>query len=113
MSEPREYTAEEVRELVYAHFWSIIDYWSNLPDIDKRDAVSGCVFSVLSMLDGSTLGLPAFAIVTEPHPLDKEFHQKRGENWFPENDTSSQRGNIADVMLHEFFHKADPKRSKA
>ncbi len=33
------------------------------------------------MLDGSTLGIPAFDLVARVHPTAKQFHIDNGENW--------------------------------
>lgn len=107
--EPREYTNEEIRNMFYDRVWMMIDWWSKQPSKDKREAISGCVFSIFAMLDGCNLDFPACAVVTDPCEDDKEYHKKHGENWFPQNDVSSLKGNITDMALHEHFFNAQPK----
>jgi hypothetical protein len=61
----------------------------------------GLAFSLLVILDGGT-DLPGFKLSPDPHPSDKEFNQKRGENWFPKDcDIAGE--------LHELFRNFKPE----
>ena len=101
MTTPRAYTVEEVREQFLAHIRQTAAYWANLPDLSSKDRCDGVAFSILNVLDGSTM-LPAFNLTVAPHPEDKDYHIKNGENWY-EPDML-----INDCMLHEEFYK-EPK----
>ena len=94
---PREYTPEEVRDMLIKRIHTIVDYWAN----DSRtpgtkEKIEGAAFTILSLLDGCHLELPGFTVSPNPHPEDKQYHIERGENWFPEN--------VSLGVLHEFFH---------
>ena len=108
MSEPREYTTEEVRKKVINHIWMMIDYWehdSRAPTTRRK--LSGLAHSICAMLDGCSGGIPAFVVAPIPHPSDKEFHKDEGENWFPENDTSNIKCDIGPIheYLYQYGHK--------
>lgn len=101
MGKPRQYTEDEVREMFLRHVWLMIDYWDANKQ-DKREAMEGLAFSILTTLDGCAMALPGFAVIPQPHPDDKQFCIGEGENWFPPFDTT----NPCDIGggLHEVFH---------
>lgn len=109
---PREMTPNEVREALLCHLWEIIDYWDQFEDREGartvRDRISGAVFSVLSTLDGSSIGLPGFIIMPDPCEEDRDYLTQHGINWFP-NATADGRTDIG--PLHEEFHKFDPRKT--
>ncbi len=120
-AEPRAYTREEIRAKVFLHAWNLIDYWNTTPtpyahgiqplgdalddalDI-QRTRISGAVFSIFSMLDGSSMGLPGFLVTPNPQPEDEQYLRDFGENWFPE-------GVDIGGELHSVFLKHDPERT--
>jgi len=104
---PREYTENEVTERFLEHIWDYVRYWNGL-DIDRSDKLEGLAFSILTAIDGGSLGLPSFILAPSPHPDDKEFHQQNGERWFPENHNVNITCDIAGG-LHELFLKYRPK----
>lgn len=87
-SAPRVKTEEEVRKEFFDMVWSRIDYWvgvgdSNVPEeYGSRERIEGFAHSFLALLDGATM-FPGCDVVVSPHPEDKEFDEKNGENWFP------------------------------
>jgi hypothetical protein len=106
--EPRQYTVDEVRESFLRYVWTIIEYWEkeNLEPTggatsSVRGKLEGVAFSIMSALDGSPIGLPAFAVLPAPHPDDQEYCRTHGHNWFPSG------GDIG--PLHEHFFKYKPK----
>lgn len=105
--EARAYTEEEVREMFLKHMWAMVDYWATVEGKDSpktvRDRLSGLMHSMLTTLDGCSMGLPGFEVRPHPHESDKEYHQERGENWFPSD---------VDIggSLHEGMYKFDPQR---
>jgi len=103
--EPREYTTEEVRNLFLKKMKEIADVWANSPNKSASERCNGVAFSILAELDGESSTLPAFIVAPAPHPDDKEFNRKKGENWFPENpDESKIKGDISGE-LHELWYK--------
>lgn len=80
----RAYTEEEIADMIYAHLEALARYWARESRaIDPYDKCMGMAHSMLSVLSGSTVNLPAFDLIPCPHPDDKSFHEENGENWFP------------------------------
>lgn len=44
---------------------NLSEYWANVPDKSKQDALDGLAFSILNLFDGTSLGCPALKIVVE------------------------------------------------
>lgn len=102
MSEPREYTPEEVRAMFLQHIRTLVKYWERVPQAPTaREKLEGLAFSILVTLDGEADGLPAFDVVPCPHESDKDYHRDEGENWFPS-------GVPLPGALHEYFHQPKP-----
>ena len=110
---PREYTADEVREMLLSHIHGLCGYWRTCKtDQDRLEALA---FSILVALDGGSLALPVFAVIPMPHEDDKLYHIENGENWVPEFTLSVRKGaarrardgEICDIggVLHEHFLK--------
>lgn len=92
----RAYTEKEMRDRMLSHMKSLVKYWSNEKS-DSYEACDGLAFSILSMIDGSTMSVPALDIIPAPHPEDKEYCQSCNENWF-------EPKVINNCMLHELWH---------
>lgn len=105
---PRAYTENEVRNKLLDEIWMLIDYWHNAERSD-RERMEGLAFSILSALDGASLGLPKFIVAPDPHPHDKGWNQSEGENYFPENYALPIHCDIAGG-LHELFYGRKPKK---
>lgn len=110
---PRAWTTDEVREKFLDRVWAMVNYWSREATAaggDVQGVMEGLAFSILSILDGGSLELPAFIVAPAPHPEDLEYHQGEGENWFPENHEIEERI-AADIggSLHELFYDARPR----
>jgi hypothetical protein len=95
---PRAYTTEEVTEQLMEGFVNSVRYWQTQPNCGTmEDRVSGVVFSVLAMLDGSQIDLPAFDLMPSPTEEDKEYCISEGENYYdPET--------VISTSLHELFY---------
>jgi hypothetical protein len=99
---PRQLTDDEVREEFLEHVRVMVRYWakeSRVTDVEEK--LSGLAHSILSAIDGSAAAIPGFALVPRPHPDDKEYNRKNGENWYPEPHLEHD---IAG-SLHELFYK--------
>ncbi len=107
MSEPREFTSDEVRDKVLQHVASMSEYWATVKLEPERDTVQqrldGLAFSILAMLDGASVDVPAFVVSSCPHETDKDYCQDKGENWFPQFPDVE----VCDIAggLHELYHK--------
>lgn len=105
---PRSYTANEIRQKYLELVWSYINYWETLPNKTDKERLEGLAFSMLVILDGGSEPLPGFVVAPIPHVGDKEFHESRGENWFPQNHETSVSCDIAG-RLHSLFLGIRPK----
>jgi len=93
------YSNEEVAKKFVEHFAAMADYWATIPNGGTTiERCRGLAFSLLSMIDGTNVGMPAFNLTPAPHPDDKKYHQEEGERWF-ESTTFN-----ADIMLHDMFY---------
>lgn len=91
------YTEDETRELFLDRARDIVDYWSNEKG-NKKECVSGAIFSILSMLDGCSSDLPGFRVSPICNESDKKYYIDKGEKFFDKN---------IDIAgcLHEQFYK--------
>ena len=99
--EPRAQTADELRDRFMDDCRNLVDYWAST-EIDRdtvRERLSGLLHSLLGIIDGSSMGLPAFDLTASPHPDDKAYHQARGENWIEPGTVIN-----ADDCLHEILY---------
>lgn len=99
MSEPRAYTADEVRDKLLDHVRALARYWAASPDKSPLERCEGVAFSILALLDGSHCGIPGFDLYPSQHPDDKAYHAARGENWYDEDVL------VNDCQLHELFYR--------
>ena len=88
--EPRVLTEQEVRDLFLKQCRALAHYWITTPEHNGhpdeiRRRVEGAIFSALVILDGGAIALPKFKVIPDPHPDDKAYCKKNGENWFPDN----------------------------
>lgn len=105
MSEPREYTTEEVRDKFLSHVSRMVDYWlreSRTPATEEK--MEGLAFSILTALDGCSADLPGFIVAPSPHADDKEYLRESGKNWYPENTADAITCDIGGG-LHEHWHR--------
>lgn len=81
----REYTRDEMGDMFMDHVRACVEFWSG--DLKEqhttRERLSGLAHSILVAIDGCSGGLPAFALVPQPHPDDMACHQSEGVNWYP------------------------------
>lgn len=105
----RELTPKEIRDRFIYRVAAEVRYWLEVPEsrcppgqdlVDWR--VKSVAYSILMMLDGCT-DLPRFLVAPDPHPDDREFDAGNGEDWFPENDASDVKANIAGSLHDDFI----------
>ena len=102
MKKTRAYTEEETRRMFIEYLWSILGECLT----DKRmktpqHKLEVFMHSTLAMMDGSAINLPGFLVIPNPHPDDKAYHQKHGENYFKKVDIGG--------CLHEMMYQYKPK----
>jgi len=99
----RAYTKEEARKKFLDQIHNTVDHWENESRAEtSKEKLDGLAFSILSMIDGSTMQIPSINIVLNPHTDDKEYHQEKGTNWFEEGMIIND-----DCHLHEFWHNKE------
>ncbi|MNU27288.1 hypothetical protein D3C71_156740 [compost metagenome] len=101
---PRAYTSDELRDKFLHEVRTIAAYWAGLPDHDRatgkamtvRDRCDGVAFSILALLDGTTLDIPGIDLVFQPDEEDKEYYIQNGENWI-------EPGTVVSTTLRHHF----------
>lgn len=101
MSEPRQYTTDEIRQQFIEHVRFLINESSRDLTRTCEDRIALFAFSLLCVFDGVTDGMPAFNLVPATHPTDMEFRRSHGENWWPPEGDGQ---NIANGALHEMLY---------
>lgn len=98
-TQPAAVTAAELRGQFLDTCRTYAGWWAdpaNTPDRTCRQRIEGFLHSVLCIIDGVT-GLPAFQVLADPHPDDKQYCIENGESWI-EPGTDITAGNI---YLHD------------
>ena len=111
MSEPREKTAEEIRDEFLGYLRTLVAYWLNAERAPTaKEKLEGLVFSTLVALDGGAGGLTgSFYLLPSCHESDPEYLKDNGENWWPTNAEALElaRG-VPPGALHEEWSRRDP-----
>jgi hypothetical protein len=95
---PRAYTREEVTEQILEGVVRNVRYWQKQPSCGTmEDRVEGVAFSILSMLDGSTMDIPAFNLSPDTEEDHINYCIEEGQNYY-DPDT------VVSTSLHELFH---------
>ena len=111
MNKPHQLTVEEVRERFLDHVHGLVDYWDRETRVQTcRERIEGVAFSILAAIDGSSVAIPGFLLVPNPHKDDKAYQRSMGEDWFP----PSPKGKVVDIAgsLHEHFAAGKRKRTR-
>ena len=108
MSEPREYTRDEIKKMFVTKMWQTLEYCLK----DERMKTSQhklevFMHSTLATLDGCGIDLPAFIIAPLSTEEDKQFYISEGENFYPINDQEKIKCDIAGG-LHEIMYSLKP-----
>lgn len=96
---PKVKTKEELREEFLNGVRGIVQYWLDAPHMDEKGRCEGVAFSILTMLDGGSGAFPcSIDLVARPHPDDKEFNIKEGNDYIEDGTIINE-----DVLLHEMI----------
>lgn len=79
----RAYTADEMRELFLDHIAGIVNYVAGENQKTCAEKLDLLVFSILNVINGTAMFMPAFELRPLPHPDDKAWNQEMGQNWWP------------------------------
>lgn len=98
----REYTTEEVREKFLRAIAARVDFWDRESRATtSREKLEGLTHSILALLDGCDIELPAFIVAPNPHPDDKEYCIQEELDYFPRGCEDHDIGG----GLHEVIRK--------
>lgn len=100
-SKSTEKTEEEIRAEFLGTINNLIDYWDTV-DTSTKEKLQGITHSILCILDGASSVFPSFIVAPNPHPDDKAYSISKQIPYFPENEDSNIKGNIAGVLHEEF-----------
>jgi hypothetical protein len=79
----RPWTQKEVQEKFIRHMWDLVNWWANeTRKPTAREKLEGLLHSFLATLDGDSGDLPAYTIIPDPHPSDKNYHIDQEENYY-------------------------------
>lgn len=97
----KEITVEEARHLFLTHVAVLVDYWEKESRVKtSQEKLEGLAFSLLTMLDGGSAGLPGYQIIPRSYQQDVEYAKEQGYDYYPENIDITQ-----DQALHEEIYK--------
>ena len=106
-----EYTKSEVRDQYLRHIAQLCKHWeTESRAVSTKEKLEGLAFSILSMLDGSTM-LPGCMIIPMSTTYDVEFYQENGSRWYaitPENKEFEQL-DIGGSLHEQFFSYTEPQ----
>lgn len=91
--------AEEVKGELLEYIRMIASEWSRYPDKTPKERCDGTAFSILTMIDGCSAGLPAFDLLVSPHEDDKQFDIDNGDDYY------EPKMMVNDCMLHNEYYK--------
>lgn len=104
--EPRAITPEELKWIFMQHMAGLVDYWANADKISGEPMTTqyrleGLMGSVLSVIDGCAIGLPAFELEVALRPIvdesDKDFAKEENYDWYPD-DKPDIAGGLHEVL---------------
>lgn len=99
MGDELKMSKEELRDAFMHHVRDMVRYWSQQNERNELRKLEGLAFSILSAIDGTSMGLPAFNLVARVHPDDKQYRIDQGKQWIEDGMCIND-----DVMLHEEFY---------
>lgn len=109
MHKAKMITRDESRYLLLKHVADLVTYWENEErHPSSREKLEGLAFSILSGLDGCSMGLPGFFLVPNATEEDVAYAIKQGFDWHrAPSEKESEILNDLDIggSLHEEIHR--------
>lgn len=82
---PREWTEGEIRAILFNRIAEILNDWEARENVADLDKCAGMVRNIFNLFEGNDPKFEAkIALVSEPHPDDKEYYLENGENYYEE-----------------------------
>lgn len=97
---PRAYTKVEVREQLLDKMREYAHAWATIPEKTAEERCNGLCFSLMNIFDGTSVGIPAFNLVTRPQPDAKAYDISHGRDHFAAGMAIND-----DVMLHDMYYE--------
>ena len=109
MTEPREYTAEEIREIFLDYVRNLVNFCEKETRKETlRERLESLAFHILVAIDGES-ALPPFILAPLPNSTDKAYYIENGKNYYPENNSSLIKGDIGGYLHDNFYKKKNEK----
>lgn len=102
----KEKTEDEVRTEFLNHIRHLVKYWEKVDDRDCKGKLEGLAFSILAMLDGTSVDICGFIVAPSTHEDDKQYYIDNGEDYYPQNHESDIKCDIAG-SLHDLFYEKE------
>jgi hypothetical protein len=117
---PRAYTREEMTRMFINQARTLVKYWDEVDlksartdETEQRQRLSGLLFSLFSMMDGSTVGMPGFILVPCVAEEDVAFHREQGDNWWPHWTGTVPDDLTLQYPLHELLSSIENEERKS
>ena len=81
----RVYSRDEIQTMFLQNAKEIARFWSKVDKTSVEKQILGAIFSIFTVLDGESVAMPGFTVTPSPREEDKTYHQRNGENWFPDD----------------------------
>lgn len=94
----RAKTAEEAQAEFLQAVRGIAQQWADVPHHTVQERCEGVAFSILSLVDGTSVGFPSLDLVLRPHEEDRQFAIDNGDDWYSDGQV------INESYLHEQFY---------
>ena len=95
---PSARTEGEIREKFLNVLHGLVDYWALQESRNIKKKLDGLTFSILVLIDGDSIELPAMDLVMRPHPKDKQYDIGNGNDWVEDGTV------ITSEPLHEHWY---------
>jgi len=96
---PRALTKEEMNAKIIEHVKALVKYWETV-ESPYASRVEGMAFSMLTMIDGSTMNVPPLSLYPDTSEDNIACAIRDGENYWPNNKEAVNE----QTMLHELFY---------
>lgn len=73
--------------------------WASYENKTPLQRCDGLAFSIMALLDGSDVELPAFDLVARPHPDNEAYNKAHGQDWVVAGQVIND-----DVHLHDMYY---------
>jgi hypothetical protein len=97
MSKP--ISKEQLREQFLNSVRMYAREWASYKNKTPQQRCDGLAFTLMALLDGTDVDLPAFDLVARPHPDNEAYHKAHGQDWVVDGQVIND-----DVHLHDMYY---------